>query len=112
MNVSEMVLTQYPSSPLVLTDPSFPSYTTLPYSQSAICTYVDNDTSVVFEVQEDTVSTAPRLALTDNDGGHDLLSQFGLTLLDRADDHVTGGSSGKSVKTTLNTADSDDVKVL
>jgi len=96
----------------VLTNSSFPSYPTLPYSQSGIYTYVDNDTSVVFEVQEDTVSTAPRLALTDNDGGHNLLSQFGLTLLDGTDDHVTGSSSGKSVKTTLDTADSDDVKVL
>jgi hypothetical protein len=95
-----------------LTNPSIPSYPTPSYFQSAIYTYVDNDTSVVFEVQEDTVSTAPRLALTDNDSGHNLLSQFRLTLLDRADDHVTGSSSGESVKTTLNTADSDDVKVL
>lgn len=34
------------------------------------------------EVDEDTVPTAPRLALAHNDGGHDLLTELGLTLLD------------------------------
>jgi hypothetical protein len=41
-----------------------------------------------------------------------LLSQFGLTLLDRADKHVTTTSGRESVKTTLNVADSNDVQVL
>jgi hypothetical protein len=41
-----------------------------------------------------------------------LLSQFRLTLLDRADKHVTTTSSGKSVKATLNVADGNDVQVL
>ena len=41
-----------------------------------------------------------------------LLSQFGLTLLDGGNDHVTGSSSRESVKTTLDTTDGNDVKVL
>lgn len=43
------------------------------------CTY---DTSVVLEVQEDTVGALPGLGLADDDGGVDLLSELGLSLLD------------------------------
>lgn len=43
------------------------------------CTY---DTSVVLEVQEDTVGALPGLGLADDDGGVNLLSELGLSLLD------------------------------
>ena len=43
------------------------------------CTY---DTSVVLEVQEDTVGALPGLGLADDDGGVDLLAELGLSLLD------------------------------
>lgn len=65
-----------------------------------------------FEVQVDTVLSSPGLSLADDDGGHDLLSQFGLTLLDGGQNHVTDTGGGQSVKTSLDTFDGDDVKVL
>lgn len=47
---------------------------------------------VVFKVQEDTVPSPPGLSLPDDDGGHDLLPQFGLTLLDGSHDLTYSGS--------------------
>lgn len=48
--------------------------------------YFDRDcthnTSVVLEVQEDTVGALPGLGLANDDGGVDLLSELGLSLLD------------------------------
>lgn len=41
-----------------------------------------HNTSVVLEVQEDTVSALPGLGLADNDSGVDLLAELGLALLD------------------------------
>jgi len=37
---------------------------------------------VVLEVEENSVSSPPRLPLSDDNGGHDLLPELGLTLLD------------------------------
>lgn len=73
---------------------------------------VDNDTSVVLKVDEDTIATAPGLALTDDDSGHNLLSQLRLSLLDSGHDHVADTTSGQLVKTTLDTLDGDNVQVL
>jgi hypothetical protein len=73
---------------------------------------VDNDTSVILKVEENTVSTAPGLTLTDDNSSHNLLSQLGLTLLDGSDNHVTTTSSGKSVQTTLDVTNSNNVQVL
>lgn len=72
---------------------------------------VDNDTGVVLEVQVDTVRSPPWLALADNDGGHDLLPQLGLSLLDRGHDHVTSATGRQAVETRTNTLDGDDVQV-
>ena len=68
-------------------------------------------TSVVLEVQEDTVASPPGLALADNDGGHDLLSELRLSLLDGGHDHVTDTTGGQTVKTSTDTLDGDDVEV-
>jgi hypothetical protein len=68
-------------------------------------------TSVVLEVQEDTVESLPGLGLADNDGGVDLLSQLGLSLLDGGHDHVTDTASGQAVQAGTNTLDGDDVQV-
>lgn len=68
-------------------------------------------TSIVLEVQVDTVRSSPRLALTDDNGGHDLLSQLGLSLFDSGHDHVTHTSSGQTVQARTDTLDGDDVKV-
>jgi hypothetical protein len=37
---------------------------------------------VVLEVEENSVPSPPRLPLSDDNGRHDLLPEFGLTLLD------------------------------
>ena len=93
---------------------------------------------VVLEVEENSVSSPPRLPLSDDNGGHDLLPQLGLTLLDgtraramgpwsenlftkRAakpfikdsrHDHVTSGGSGKPVQPGSTSNDRNDVDVL
>jgi hypothetical protein len=73
---------------------------------------VDNDTGAVLKVNEDTLLPAERLALPHNDSGHDLLSQFWLSLFDRAHDHVSGTRLWESVKTSTDIADGNDVKVF
>lgn len=72
---------------------------------------VDNDTGVVLKVQVDSVRPPPGLALADNDGGHDLLPQLRLSLLDGRHDHVTGTTSGQAVEACTDTLDGDDVQV-
>jgi len=72
---------------------------------------VDDDTGVILEVEEDTVTSPPGLALADNDGGHDLLPELRLSLLDGGHDHVTGTTSGQAVKARTDTLDGDDVQV-
>lgn len=72
---------------------------------------VDDDTGVVLEVEEDTVTTAPRLALTADDSGHDLLTELGLSLLDGSHDHVTSSGGRETVKTSTEANDRDNVEV-
>lgn len=72
---------------------------------------VDDHTSIVLEVQVDTVGSSPGLALTDDNGGHDLLTELGLSLLDGGHDHVTDTGSGKTVQAGTNSLDRDDVQV-
>jgi hypothetical protein len=69
------------------------------------------NTSVVLEVQEDTVGSLPGLGLSDDNGGVDLLSELGLALLDGGHDHVTDTSSRESVQAGTDTLDGDDVQV-
>jgi hypothetical protein len=73
---------------------------------------VNNDTSVVLKTDEDTVLTAPRLALTDDDGGSDLLAELRLALLDSGENHVTDSSLGVAVEATTVASDGNDVEVL
>ena len=68
-------------------------------------------TSVVLEVKIDTIRSPPGLALADNNGRHDLLPQFRLSLLDGGHDHVTHTSTGQTVQTGSDTLDRDDVQV-
>jgi hypothetical protein len=49
--------------------------------------------------------------LSADDGGHDLLSELGLSLLDGSHDHVTGGGGGESVESGTETNDRDNVEV-
>lgn len=72
------------------------------------CTH---NTGVILEVEEDTICALPWLRLADNDRGHDLLPELGLSLLDGRHDHVTDTTSGETVKTRSDTLDGDDVQV-
>jgi len=63
-------------------------------------------------VNEDTLLPPKTLALPDNNCGHDLLSQFWLSLLDGAHDHVSGSGLGESIEASADIADGDDVEVL
>jgi hypothetical protein len=72
---------------------------------------VDDDTSVVLEVEEDTVESLPGLGLADDNGGVDLLSQLGLSLLDGGHDHVANTAGGQAVEAGTETLDGDDVEV-
>lgn len=72
---------------------------------------VDDDTSVVLEIEEDTIEALPGLGLADDDGGVNFLAELGLSLLDGGHDHVTNTTSGQSVETGTDTLDGDDVKV-
>ena len=73
---------------------------------------VDNNTSVVFEENEDTITSTDGLSLTDDHTWHDLLSEFWLTLLDGCHEHVTDTSSRETIQSTLDVVDGNDVKVL
>jgi hypothetical protein len=73
--------------------------------------YSTHHTSIVLEVQENTVGSSPGLALTDNNSRHDLLSQLRLSLLDGGHDHVTNTSGGQTVQAGTDTLDGDDVQV-
>ena len=72
------------------------------------CTH---NTGVILEVEKDTICALPWLRLADNDRGHDLLPQLGLSLLDGRHDHVTDTTGRETVKTCSDTLDGDDVQV-
>ena len=47
-----------------------------------------------------------------DDGGHDLLSELGLTLLDGGKEHVTDGTGGESVELSSSHAGGNHEQVL
>lgn len=65
-----------------------------------------------FKVHVYTILSAPRLALADDDGGHDLLPEIGLTLLDGGHDHVANASRREPVEPTLDPLHRYDVEIL
>jgi len=73
---------------------------------------VDDDASVVFEVEDDTVLTAVALALANNDAGHDLLAEGGVTLLDGAHADITDSGGGETVEAAAVAPGGDEVEVL
>nr|GMD73089.1 syntaxin 5 [Ipomoea batatas] len=54
-----------------------------------------------FEIHINAILSAPRLALTDDDGRHDLLPEIGFPLLHGSHDHVTNASRRQPVEATL-----------
>ena len=67
---------------------------------------------LTFEVEEVALSSSDGLLLADDDGGHDLLSELGLTLLDGSEEHVTNGGDGEPIEASASAADGNHVKVL
>ena len=59
----------------------------------------------------DTISSSPWLRLTNNNSRHDLLSEFGLTLLDSGHDHVTDTGSRETVKSGTKALNGNDAQV-
>ncbi len=59
---------------------------------------VDDDACVVFEVQVVAFAAAESLSLADEDGRHHFLSQIGLALSHRAQEHVAHRAAGESVQ--------------
>ena len=70
------------------------------------------DRDATFEVHVDTILAAPGLALADDDGGHHLLPEIGLPLLDGGHDHVADAGGREAVEAALDALDGDDVQVL
>ena len=62
--------------------------------------------------QEDAVLSAPRLALANDNGLVDLLSEIRLALLDSREHHVAGGSGGQSVETSTEASHRDDLRAV
>ena len=73
---------------------------------------VDDDTSVVFEVEDDTVLAAVALTLADDDARHDLLAEVGVTLLDGAHADITDSGGGEAVEAATVAPSGDEVEVL
>jgi hypothetical protein len=70
-----------------------------------------NHTSIVLEVQVDAIWPSPRLALSHNHSGHDLLPQLRLSLLDSRNNHVTDTGGGETIQASASRDDGDDVDV-
>jgi len=67
---------------------------------------------VVLTVEESSIRSSPSASLSDNNSRVNFLSEFLNTLLAGSEDHITDGSSGKSVETASYTLNSDDHKVF
>ena len=67
---------------------------------------------ITLEVHEDTILSAPRLPLPNDDSWQHLLTKIRFTFLDGSHDHVTNTGGWETVETTLDTFDGDDVEIL
>ena len=65
-----------------------------------------------FKVHVDAILSAPRLALPDDDGGHDLLPEIRLPFLDSSHHHIAHTSRRQPVQATFDPLHRYDVKVL
>merc|ERR1711981_874517 len=74
--------------------------------------WVDDDSSVVLEVDPSSFLPPESFPLSNHDGWVDLLSQVRVSLLDSGHDHVSTASTRKTVQTGTPSLNSDDVNVL
>lgn len=91
--------------------PKYPKSNHDPSSHTKTEKASTHHTSVILEVQENTICSLPWLGLADNDGGHDLLSQLRLSLLDGGHNHISNTTSRQSIQTRTDTLDGDDVEI-
>ena len=73
---------------------------------------VDDYTCVILEVEEVTLSSADRLALADDDRGHDLLSKLGFTLFDGRQEHVADGARRQTAESGTDAGAGNHIQVL
>merc|ERR1712226_1627101 len=73
---------------------------------------VDDHSSIVFEVDELAILPSEGLPLSDDDGGHHLLPELGLSLLHGAEDHVPAAACWQPVEPPADPVHSDHVQVL
>ncbi len=64
------------------------------------------------KVKEDTVPSAPRLALADDDDGHGLLPELRLALLHGREHHVAHTGVGETIQARTEAVGLDEVEVL
>jgi len=70
------------------------------------------DTSIIFKIHENTILSASRLTLPNNDNMHNLLPEIRLPLLDSGHYHITNAGRRQAVQATLNSLHRYDVKVI
>merc|ERR1712200_11041 len=73
---------------------------------------VDNYSRAVFKVEEGSILSPECLPLSNDDCGHDLLSQLWLSLLHCGQHHVSTGGCRWSVEATSDSSNSHDEQVL
>ena len=71
---------------------------------------VHNNAGIVLKVQEETFTATNGFTLTDDNSGHDLFTELGLTLSDGAKEHVTDGTGGEAVKAGTEAGNCDHVQ--
>lgn len=71
-----------------------------------------NQIRVTFKVHEDTVLSAPWLTLTNDDSRQNLFPQIWLSLLHGGHHHVSDASWRKTVKSTLDPLNGNDVQIF
>jgi len=62
---------------------------------------IDNDTSVIFKVYENSVLSSPSSSLSNDYGWHDFLSKIRFPLSNRAHNHVSDRGCWESVQATF-----------
>lgn len=67
---------------------------------------------MTFKIHIDTILSTPWLALPNNDSGHDLLPEIGLSFLNSGHHHIPYTSRGQAVQAALDSLHRDYVKVL
>lgn len=90
------------------------SHLALGVDDDARVVYIASDVKMLLtlKVQLIAFASAVALALPDDDSRQDLLTQLGLSLLDRSQEQLADGALGQSVQAGADLGDGNDVQVL